>query len=63
MAVPKRRVSKARGRKRFAHWKIEAVKLIRCAHCGEPHRPHVVCPYCGHYRGRQVTEARLQPNA
>lgn len=60
MAVPKRRVSKARGRKRFAHWKITAVQTIRCRQCGERHRPHVVCPYCGYYKNRQVTEPKIE---
>lgn len=60
MAVPKRRTSKARKRNRFAHWKVSAVRTVRCRSCGEQHRPHVVCPYCGHYKGRQVMEPRLE---
>lgn len=61
MAVPKRRTSKARHRKRHAHWKLEPLKLVRCTHCGGRHRPHAVCPYCGWYGGREVTESRLEP--
>lgn len=61
MAVPKRKTSKARRRKRFAHWKIQAVKIVRCRNCGERHQPHVACPYCGHYHGRQVIKPRLEP--
>ncbi len=60
MAVPKRRTSKARSRKRFAHWKIEAVRTIRCRQCGQRRRPHEACPYCGHYRGREVIEPRVK---
>ncbi|MBI2302523.1 MAG: 50S ribosomal protein L32 [Armatimonadetes bacterium] len=60
MAVPKRRTSKARHRKRFAQWALGPVKLVRCRHCGERHRPHEVCPYCGHYHNRHVTEPRLK---
>lgn len=59
MAVPKKRTSRARHRKRFAHWKLARVKVVRCTHCGERHEPHVACPYCGYYRGRQVIKPRV----
>lgn len=59
MAVPKRRTSKQRHRKRFAHWKAAAPVTVRCRHCGQQHRPHAVCPYCGYYKNRQVTEPRI----
>lgn len=64
MAVPKRKTSKSRHRKRFAHWlSLPAVHLIRCRHCNEQRKPHEVCPYCGYYKGRQVTEPRLQSSS
>ena len=38
MAVPKRKVSKARrDSRRSAVWKLEAPALSRCTHCGELH--------------------------
>jgi len=60
MAVPKRRTSKARKRKRFAQWKVAAVRTLRCRNCGEQHQPHVACPYCGFYKGRQVMKPRVE---
>jgi len=60
MAVPKRKTSKARHRKRFANWKVEAVKVVRCRSCGGVHRPHVACPYCGNYKGEKVMEPRAK---
>jgi large subunit ribosomal protein L32 len=63
MACPKRRVSKARHRKRFANWKIEAVHVVRCRHCGGRHRPHEACPYCGYYQNRQVMKPRIAEHA
>lgn len=54
MAVPKRRVSKARrDKRRSSVWKLDMPELIKCSHCGELKRPHRVCPECGYYNGKQ----------
>ncbi len=55
-AVPKVRISKARGRRRSSHWKLEPKKLVTCPGCGAPKRPHHVCLSCGAYRGTQIIE-------
>ncbi|MBQ6264944.1 MAG: 50S ribosomal protein L32 [Clostridia bacterium] len=55
MAVPKRRVSKARKNKRRSNvWKMNAPVLEKCSNCGELKRAHRLCPSCGYYNGRQV---------
>ena len=55
MAVPKRKVSKARrDKRRSAVWKLNAPALSRCTNCGELIAPHKVCPSCGYYKGVQV---------
>ena len=55
MAVPKRKVSKARrDSRRSAVWKLEAPALSRCTHCGELTSPHKVCKNFGYYKGREV---------
>ena len=54
MAVPKRKVSKARRDKRRANWKISAPELVKCTKCGAYKRPHRVCSKCGFYNGREV---------
>ena len=57
MAVPKRRVSKARRYKRRSNvWKMNAAALVKCPKCGEYKRPHRVCTACGDYNGKQVIE-------
>lgn len=56
MAVPKRRTSKARKRKRRTHYKLRRPNLDRCAQCGSPKLAHRVCDSCGNYAGRQVVE-------
>lgn len=54
MAVPKRRVSKARRDKRRSNWKLSAPTLVRCKNCGQLTVPHKVCGNCGYYKGRAV---------
>lgn len=57
MAVPKRRVSKARRDKRRSNvWKMEAPALVKCSQCGEYKRTHRVCPACGYYNGKLVVK-------
>jgi len=56
MAVPKRRTSKTRKRKRRNHDKAAAIAIQACPRCGDPRRPHRVCPSCGYYGGeRRIT--------
>lgn len=56
MALPKRRHSNTRTRKRRTHWKISAPNVVECGNpnCRKPVLPHHVCPFCGYYNGRQV---------
>ena len=54
MAVPKRKISKARGRKRRSHNAIKPTQLADCPQCGTAVPTHVVCPNCGYYQGRTM---------
>jgi large subunit ribosomal protein L32 len=56
MAVPKRRTSKQRKRKRRTHFKAEEVSPQACPRCGDPKLPHRVCPTCGFYRDEAVID-------
>lgn len=53
MAVPKRKVSKAKGRSRIANWKASAPALVACPQCHELKRAHAVCEACGYYDGEK----------
>ena len=59
MAVPKKRTSKQRKRKRRTHDKAEMPALQSCPRCGDPKMPHRVCPACGYYRDRAVLDVDL----
>lgn len=59
MAVPKKRTSKQRKRKRRTHYKAEPVATQGCPRCGDPKQPHRVCSSCGYYRDMQVNEVEI----
>lgn len=54
MALPKRKISKTRRNKRRTHDALTTVQLIACDNCGEQKLPHIMCPQCRTYRGRQI---------
>lgn len=60
MAVPKKRTSKQRKRKRRTHYKAESPDVNTCPQCGDNKLPHRVCPSCGSYRGEQVLDVEIE---
>lgn len=56
MAVPKRKTSKSSRDKRRAHDKPSVPNVVLCSNCKEPKLPHIVCPKCGYYKGKQYIE-------
>lgn len=58
MALPKRRFSKSRSRKKRTHKKFKTPSLGVCPQCKQPKLSHRVCGVCGYYRGKQVIEIK-----
>ncbi len=57
MAVPKKKTSKAKSRSRRASaWRLSPAPRSVCPQCHQAKLPHVVCPNCGWYGGRQAIE-------
>lgn len=56
MAVPKKKMSRSRTRRRKAVWKVSPPTVTTCTNCDEPVLPHRACKNCGTYRGRPVGE-------
>ena len=54
MAVPFRKISKTRKRKRRTHYKITAAGTVKCPNCGATIKPHRVCKECGYYDGKKL---------
>lgn len=56
MAVPARRTSKTRKRKRRTHFKLTLKGITKCPNCGEVVRSHAACSSCGEYKGRKIID-------
>ena len=57
MAVPKKRLSRARRDMRRAHDHLTFTKAVElCPNCAEPKLRHHLCSACGQYRGKQILE-------
>ena len=55
LAVPKRKISKARRDKRRASaYRLSKVTLVECPQCHELKEPHKVCKSCGYYKNKEV---------
>lgn len=63
MAVPKRKVSKARrDSRRSSHWKLETPGIVECPQCHKMKLSHRVCKNCGYYNGKQVVDVDSKQN-
>lgn len=62
MAVPKRKVSRARRDKRSANKGLKPLPMVYCTEgaCkGAPKLPHEVCSVCGFYKGKKVLRTKI----
>lgn len=58
MPLPKRRHSRARGRKRRTHWKLQPPAVVECNQCHQPKLSHHICPNCGFYKDVEVIASK-----
>ena len=63
MALPKRKHSNQRTRKRRTHQGLTAMALATCPNCKGFTRPHNACPKCGYYQGEKVDHTVKQEKA
>ena len=54
MGVPTQRHTKGKRNQRRMHIFLKKPTLISCPKCGKSIPPHLVCPNCGYYKGREV---------
>lgn len=61
MAVPKKRLSRARRDMRRAHDHLKFTAAVEaCPECGELKLRHHLCNACGMYRGKQILEVATE---
>ena len=61
MANPKKKHTRMRrGMRRANNWRISAVNLSRCSHCGAGTESHHVCPECGFYNGELILPRKVK---
>ncbi|MDP2918087.1 MAG: 50S ribosomal protein L32 [bacterium] len=56
MALPKKKMSRARRHKRRGCLKIKTPLLTLCAKCRKAIPSHIACPFCGTYKGRMILD-------
>ena len=47
-------MAKGKQLRRRSHLALKKKVLIACSHCKKMIQPHMVCKYCGYYKGREV---------
>ncbi|HJP19246.1 MAG TPA: 50S ribosomal protein L32 [Nitrospinota bacterium] len=55
---PKRRTSKSKKNMRRSHDSLTPPTLSECPQCHEVKMPHLVCPSCGYYKGKEVIKIK-----
>lgn len=61
MALPKRKQSRSKSRKRRTHYRSPTPGVSLCRNCGEVTPPHRACPSCGYYKGRTFKKEEEEP--
>jgi len=57
-ALPKKKISRVRGRTRRAHAAIKLGKLPLCPSCRHPKPGHIACPECGFYGKKKILNTK-----
>lgn len=56
MAQPKKQTTKSKSLIRRNAKPLKVANLVECESCGQKITPHQVCPFCGDYKGKKITE-------
>ena len=56
MTAPKSRGTKSKRDKRRLHIVLKKPNLVKCKKCGKLIQSHIVCSFCGYYKGRQIID-------
>jgi len=56
MSVPKKKRSKSKQKPAQVRLLPRRVFLVACPKCKKPKQPHIVCEFCGTYKGKQILD-------
>jgi large subunit ribosomal protein L32 len=56
MPVSRQRHTKARRDRARIYHQLKAKEMVACSNCGAKIIPHIVCPKCGFYKGKEVVD-------
>lgn len=56
MAVPKKKHTNGRSRRKRSCKHLTSAAIADCPQCGQPKQRHHVCPTCGFYRTREIKQ-------
>lgn len=54
MAVPRHHMAKGKQSRRRSHLALKSLSLTACTHCKKQIPAHIVCKFCGYYKGKEV---------
>lgn len=54
MSVSKKKKASSKTKRGRSHDSLSKAKSVKCAKCGKATMPHLACPSCGYYKGREV---------
>lgn len=58
--VVRMRSTRSHRNNRRSHFALRASALSACASCGKPRLSHALCPSCGSYRGKVITDMQAR---
>lgn len=54
MSTQKQHHTKARRDRARKMLELKKKSLVKCSHCGAEIKPHITCPKCGYYKGKEI---------
>ncbi len=54
MAVPRHHMAKGKQGRRRSHLALRSLNLITCSQCKRETPAHMVCKFCGYYKGKEI---------